>query len=509
MKRMAVYYQFTQAKAMALICTDVAARGLDFPTVEWVLQGDCPEDVATYIHRVGRTARYLSGGQALLLLTPRECEGMLPSLEDKKIPLKKIKMNPERTQSVGPALQALLSKNSELKECAQRALVAYLRSIFLQRDKAIFDVSQVPVSDLAVSWGLSVAPKLRFLRKMGKAAPAGISPEEPRVTDRDQQQMGGRSGGAQGSPVPPGSPPQERKTTGQKRGREGREDDDGPQDEDDLLHGGDPLSTGTLHDFRDASDDEELLVIKKQNVFDIPGEAGRQELAPGLGDGAEEVKRKKKKKLKIVVGASTGQRQLFDDSGHVQDPLAVLASDAWDEEDMSAAGEGERITAHKVDGSGVYVVADHPEKRFRDAAQILRMRDKQDKQRLKELKKEVKAKKKAKDVGEEEEERPWKERDNAGDEEDGADRDVHVPKDGEGDDEDLGSFNSHDYDVEAQHMSGRGMECESSGLKGSSEVKRQQGAPGGTTGLEASAGRGGPSITEQEALVLSLLRRRA
>jgi hypothetical protein len=44
-----------------LFATDIAARGLDFPSVDWVVQMDCPEDVACYIHRVGRTARYVSG----------------------------------------------------------------------------------------------------------------------------------------------------------------------------------------------------------------------------------------------------------------------------------------------------------------------------------------------------------------------------------------------------------------------------------------------------------------
>lgn len=44
-----------------LFATDIAARGLDFPSLDWVVQVDCPEDVACYIHRVGRTARYVSG----------------------------------------------------------------------------------------------------------------------------------------------------------------------------------------------------------------------------------------------------------------------------------------------------------------------------------------------------------------------------------------------------------------------------------------------------------------
>lgn len=59
--RMNMFARFCEAKYMVLFATDVAARGLDFPKVDWVLQVDCPENVDTYIHRVGRTARYVSG----------------------------------------------------------------------------------------------------------------------------------------------------------------------------------------------------------------------------------------------------------------------------------------------------------------------------------------------------------------------------------------------------------------------------------------------------------------
>ncbi|KAG8542258.1 hypothetical protein GDO81_027095, partial [Engystomops pustulosus] len=52
MKRMDVYNEFVRKKFAVLFATDIAARGLDFPAVNWVLQLDCPEDANTYIHRV-------------------------------------------------------------------------------------------------------------------------------------------------------------------------------------------------------------------------------------------------------------------------------------------------------------------------------------------------------------------------------------------------------------------------------------------------------------------------
>lgn len=47
---------------------------------------DCPENVASYIHRVGRTARYKSGGKSVLFLLPSEVQ-MLEKLEAAKVPV--------------------------------------------------------------------------------------------------------------------------------------------------------------------------------------------------------------------------------------------------------------------------------------------------------------------------------------------------------------------------------------------------------------------------------------
>ncbi|KAJ1924436.1 ATP-dependent RNA helicase dbp7 [Tieghemiomyces parasiticus] len=69
------YHHFSKSTASAiLICTDVAARGLDFPHVNQIIQYDPPSEVASYVHRVGRTARQGRNGRALLFLLPSETE---------------------------------------------------------------------------------------------------------------------------------------------------------------------------------------------------------------------------------------------------------------------------------------------------------------------------------------------------------------------------------------------------------------------------------------------------
>ena len=65
--------------------------------------------------------------------------------------------------------------SSAVQELAQRALVAYLRSIFLQPNKAVFNASALPAAEYALSMGLTSVPKLRFLKRHGpKKALKGI-----------------------------------------------------------------------------------------------------------------------------------------------------------------------------------------------------------------------------------------------------------------------------------------------------------------------------------------------
>ena len=77
----------SNATSGILCCTDVAARGLDIPSVDWIIQFDPPDDPKEYIHRVGRTARGAGGkGRALLFLLPEEV-AFLKYLKQAKVAL--------------------------------------------------------------------------------------------------------------------------------------------------------------------------------------------------------------------------------------------------------------------------------------------------------------------------------------------------------------------------------------------------------------------------------------
>lgn len=68
---------FRARTARVLVCTDLAARGLDIPDVGHVLNFDVPRDPVDYVHRVGRTARAGRSGVSVTFVGPRDVELVL------------------------------------------------------------------------------------------------------------------------------------------------------------------------------------------------------------------------------------------------------------------------------------------------------------------------------------------------------------------------------------------------------------------------------------------------
>jgi len=118
-KRVEIFNRFMRSSS-CLFSTDITSRGLDFPAVDWVIQVDAPENGETYIHRVGRTARYDASGQALLFLLPSEVEGMLKVLMQKKVPIEEIEVREKMKTSVAQQMQVLCFKNPEIKYLGQK-----------------------------------------------------------------------------------------------------------------------------------------------------------------------------------------------------------------------------------------------------------------------------------------------------------------------------------------------------------------------------------------------------
>ena len=73
-KRNRVIQDFRDMKYRILVATDVAARGLDIPHIEHVINYDLPQQPEDYIHRIGRTARAGAEGEAVNLVTPGEAD---------------------------------------------------------------------------------------------------------------------------------------------------------------------------------------------------------------------------------------------------------------------------------------------------------------------------------------------------------------------------------------------------------------------------------------------------
>ena len=88
-----------------MLCTDVAARGLDIPRVDWIIQYDPPDDPRDYIHRVGRTARAGKVGKSLMFLLESEL-GFLRYLKEAKVPLNEFTFPADRIANVQSQVSA-------------------------------------------------------------------------------------------------------------------------------------------------------------------------------------------------------------------------------------------------------------------------------------------------------------------------------------------------------------------------------------------------------------------
>ncbi|KAL9554528.1 ATP-dependent RNA helicase [Mucor bainieri] len=160
-KRTSTFFEFSQAERGILLCTDVAARGLDIPAVDWIVQYDPPDDTRDYIHRVGRTARAGGKGKSLLFLLPSET-GFLKFLKEAKVPLNEYQFPNNKITNVQSQLEKLIEKNYYLNQSARDAFRSYLQAYATYHLKHIFDVDSLDLTKVAKAFGFKVPPKVNL-----------------------------------------------------------------------------------------------------------------------------------------------------------------------------------------------------------------------------------------------------------------------------------------------------------------------------------------------------------
>ncbi|KAI1821220.1 ATP-dependent rRNA helicase SPB4 [Xylaria intraflava] len=147
-----------------LLTTDVAARGLDFPAVDFVLQIDPPTDPKTFLHRCGRAGRAGRRGLSVVLLQPSESD-YIPFLDVRKTPITPftqfaVTISDSEADETIARIRSIVRKDRAVYDKAQKAFVSWVRSYSKHTASSIFRIGDLDWAALGNGWGLLRLPKM-------------------------------------------------------------------------------------------------------------------------------------------------------------------------------------------------------------------------------------------------------------------------------------------------------------------------------------------------------------
>lgn len=167
-KRNKIFMEFRKLQSGILVCTDVMARGIDIPEVNWVLQYDPPSNASAFVHRCGRTARIGHGGSALVFLLPMEESYVNFLAINQKCPLQEMKLQ-RNTADLLPKLKSMALADRAVFEKGMKAFVSYVQAYAKHECNLIFRLKDLDFASLAQGFALLRMPKMPELR--GKQFP--------------------------------------------------------------------------------------------------------------------------------------------------------------------------------------------------------------------------------------------------------------------------------------------------------------------------------------------------
>ncbi|UNI19892.1 RNA helicase [Purpureocillium takamizusanense] len=159
----------TSVSPTILLTTDLAARGLDIPQVDLVVQIDAPSDPKVFIHRSGRAGRAGRKGLAVVMLHPGREEDYVKFLEVRKTPIiplarPEISVSDDEARAATQKFRRIVKADRALYDKAQKAFVSWVRSYGAHQATSIFRASDLDWADLAEAWGLLRMPRMPELK---------------------------------------------------------------------------------------------------------------------------------------------------------------------------------------------------------------------------------------------------------------------------------------------------------------------------------------------------------
>ncbi|KAM7144703.1 ATP-dependent RNA helicase DDX55 [Macrochelys suwanniensis] len=162
-KRNRIFTEFRKLPSGILVCTDVMARGIDIPEVNWVLQYDPPSSASAFVHRCGRTARIGHLGSALVFLLPME-ESYIHFLSiNQKCPMQEMKPL-KNVVDVLPKLKSLAVADRAMFEKGMKAFVSCVKAYAKHECNLIFRIKDLDFASFARGFALLRMPKMPELK---------------------------------------------------------------------------------------------------------------------------------------------------------------------------------------------------------------------------------------------------------------------------------------------------------------------------------------------------------
>ncbi|XP_068679479.1 ATP-dependent RNA helicase DDX55-like [Montipora foliosa] len=186
-KRHKVFDSFRKLTSGVLVCTDVMARGVDIPEVDWVIQFDPPSSANAFVHRCGRTARIGNQGNALLFLLPAE-ESYVDFISiNQKVPLQPFEIEETATDIV-PNLRKMAKKDRDIYDKGMRAFVSFVQFYRKHECSLIFRTADLNLGKLATGFGLLKLPVMPELKeKIVDFQPVDIDVEKINYKDKNRE----------------------------------------------------------------------------------------------------------------------------------------------------------------------------------------------------------------------------------------------------------------------------------------------------------------------------------